>query len=178
MLIFTSGTSGEPKAVRCTHGKIAFPGKMLASRFGLTSADTVYVSMPMFHLGTVPIERALRRHPAIAETAVYGVPDPVAGDQIMACIVLRDGASLTPAELGTFLGAQSDIGPRQHPRFVRVASQLPRTATFKVLIRALAADRWNTSDPVWWRPYRRGHHPGYVVLDGEQATSAGILPAD
>ena len=36
MLIFTSGTSGEPKAVRCTHGKIALPGKMLASRFGLT----------------------------------------------------------------------------------------------------------------------------------------------
>jgi fatty-acyl-CoA synthase len=53
MLIFTSGTSGEPKAVRCTHGKIAFPGKMLASRFGLTSADTVYVSMPLFHSNAI-----------------------------------------------------------------------------------------------------------------------------
>ena len=96
----------------------------------------------------------------------------------MACIVLRDGASLTPAELGAFLAAQGDIGPRQHPRFVRVASQLPRTATFKVLTRVLAADRWNTSDPVWWRPYGRGHPGGYVVLDAEQAISAGILPAD
>ena len=53
MLIFTSGTSGEPKAVRCTHGKIAVPGRMLAGRFGLTTADTVYVSMPMFHSNAI-----------------------------------------------------------------------------------------------------------------------------
>jgi fatty-acyl-CoA synthase len=123
------------------------------------------------NLGTAPVERALRRHPAIAEAAAYGVPDPVAGDQIMACIVPRDGASLTPAELGAFLAAQGDIGPKQHPRFVRVASQMPRTATFKVLTRVLATDRWNTSDPVWWRPYGRGHSPEYVVLDAEQSTS-------
>src|SRR5262249_57101749 len=53
MLIFTSGTSGEPKAVRCTHGKIAVPGRMLAGRFGLGTGDTVYVSMPMFHSNAV-----------------------------------------------------------------------------------------------------------------------------
>jgi fatty-acyl-CoA synthase len=102
---------------------------------------------------------------------VYGVPDPTAGDQIMACIVLRGGASLTPGELGAFLVGQSDIGRKQHPRFVRVASQLPRTATFKVLTRVLAADRWNTSDPVWWRPDGRERSPAYVLLDAEQATA-------
>ena len=53
MLIFTSGTSGEPKAVRCTHGKIAGPGRMLAGRFGLGTGDTVYVSMPMFHSNAI-----------------------------------------------------------------------------------------------------------------------------
>ena len=39
MLIFTSGTSGEPKAVRCTHEKVAGPGVMLAQRFGLGPMD-------------------------------------------------------------------------------------------------------------------------------------------
>jgi len=88
----------------------------------------------------------------------------------MACIVLRGGASLTPADLGAFLAAQGDLGRRQHPRFVRVASQmLPRTATFKVLTRLLAADRWNTGDPVWWRP--DGRSPVFVPLGPEQAAA-------
>ncbi|MER2225246.1 MAG: AMP-binding protein, partial [Rhodococcus sp. (in: high G+C Gram-positive bacteria)] len=49
MLIFTSGTSGDPKAVRCTHHKLASPGVMLADRFGLGADDVVYMAMPMFH---------------------------------------------------------------------------------------------------------------------------------
>ena len=53
MLIFTSGTSGEPKAVRCTHEKVAGPGVMLAERFGLGPADTCYLSMPLFHSNAI-----------------------------------------------------------------------------------------------------------------------------
>ncbi|OYN81571.1 long-chain-fatty-acid--CoA ligase FadD17 [Mycolicibacterium sphagni] len=53
MLIFTSGTSGDPKAVRCTHEKVAFPGVMLAERFGLGPTDTCYLSMPLFHSNAV-----------------------------------------------------------------------------------------------------------------------------
>ena len=53
MLIFTSGTSGRPKAVRITHEKVTYPGQYLAERFGLTADDVHYLAMPLFHSNAV-----------------------------------------------------------------------------------------------------------------------------
>ena len=53
MLIFTSGTSGRPKAVRITHEKVTYPGQYLSERFGLTADDVHYVAMPLFHSNAV-----------------------------------------------------------------------------------------------------------------------------
>ncbi|GAA2063552.1 long-chain-fatty-acid--CoA ligase [Williamsia deligens] len=53
MLIFTSGTSGHPKAVRCDHAKVSGAGRMLAGRFRLGHDDVVYLAMPMFHSNAV-----------------------------------------------------------------------------------------------------------------------------
>ncbi|MBJ7287680.1 long-chain-fatty-acid--CoA ligase [Williamsia sp.] len=53
MLIFTSGTSGEPKAVCCDHRKFAAAGVMLSQRFDLGTDDVVYLSMPMFHSNAI-----------------------------------------------------------------------------------------------------------------------------
>jgi fatty-acyl-CoA synthase len=49
MMIFTSGTSGEPKAVLVTHLTVLFAGTTLIARFEIDSSDVCYLSMPLFH---------------------------------------------------------------------------------------------------------------------------------
>lgn len=53
MLIFTSGTSGDPKAVKCSHRKVAIAGVTITQRFSLGRDDVCYVSMPLFHSNAV-----------------------------------------------------------------------------------------------------------------------------
>jgi fatty-acyl-CoA synthase len=103
------------------------------------------------NLGAAPIERILLRHPDVIDVAVYAVPDRDVGDQVMAALVLRAGATFDPDRFTEFLAEQSDLGPKQVPRFVRLTARLPRTATYKVLKRKLTAQNWRTPDPVWWR---------------------------
>ncbi|NBH03909.1 long-chain-fatty-acid--CoA ligase [Amycolatopsis sp. SID8362] len=102
------------------------------------------------NLGTAPIERILLRHPAITDTAVYAVPDPVTGDQVMAAIV-TGGGTLDPAEFGRFLADQPDLGPKQVPKYVRTVRELPRTSTFKVVKRQLSAEGLDCDDVLWVR---------------------------
>ncbi|MFZ1174785.1 MAG: fatty-acid--CoA ligase FadD1 [Mycobacterium sp.] len=49
MMIFTSGTSGEPKAVQVTHLTVVFAGTTLIGRFEVDVSDVCYLSMPLFH---------------------------------------------------------------------------------------------------------------------------------
>ncbi len=107
------------------------------------------------NFAAAPVARILERHPDVVLGAVYAVPDPVVGDQVMAGLELRPGAVFDPVAFATFLDAQSDLGTKWAPRFVRVCPELPITATSKVLVRTLRAERWNCPDEVWWRPGAR-----------------------
>ncbi len=53
MLIFTSGTSGDPKAVKMMHAMVLLAGAALAGRYELTQDDVCYLSMPLFHSNAV-----------------------------------------------------------------------------------------------------------------------------
>ncbi|MBO0680936.1 long-chain-fatty-acid--CoA ligase [Mycolicibacterium sp. S2-37] len=101
------------------------------------------------NLGTAPIERILLRHDDIIEVAVYPIPDPAVGDQVMAALVLRPGAGFDAGAFRAFLAAQPDLGPKQWPSYVRIATTLPRTETFKVLKRQLSAEGTDCDDPVY-----------------------------
>ncbi|WP_099038317.1 long-chain-fatty-acid--CoA ligase FadD17 [Mycobacterium neglectum] len=101
------------------------------------------------NLGSAPIERVVLRHPDVVEVAVYGIPAPDVGDQVMAAVVLTDGASFDPEQFRAFLAEQTDLGPKQWPSFVRVGTDLPRTETFKVIKRQLQAEGTTCNDPVF-----------------------------
>jgi fatty-acyl-CoA synthase len=101
------------------------------------------------NLGTAPIERVLLRHPDVTEVAVYAVPDPAVGDQVMAALVLAPGSEFDADKFRAFLAEQPDLGPKQWPSYVRISATLPRTATFKVLKRELSAEGLDCADPVW-----------------------------
>lgn len=101
------------------------------------------------NLGTAPIERVLLRDPDTAEVAVYAVPDPVVGDQVMAALVLAPGAQFDVDKFRAFLAEQPDLGPKQWPSYVRISPSLPGTVTFKVLKRQLAAEGLDCGDPVF-----------------------------
>ncbi|MBJ7339753.1 long-chain-fatty-acid--CoA ligase FadD17 [Mycolicibacterium sp.] len=101
------------------------------------------------NLGTAPIERILLRYDDVVEVAVYAIPDPNVGDQVMAALVLSPTATFDPDAFAAFLADQSDLGPKQWPRYVRIASTLPRTETFKVVKRLLSAEALNCSDQVF-----------------------------
>ncbi|WP_306327249.1 AMP-binding protein [Streptomyces venezuelae] len=104
------------------------------------------------NLAAAMIEHILARWDRAAGVAVYAIPDPVAGDQVMAAIALRPGEVFDAAEFGAFLAAQGDLSTKMPPRFVRVMAELPLTATNKIARAALREAGFRSSDPTWWRP--------------------------
>ena len=108
------------------------------------------------NLAAAPIEAIMLRHPAISQAAVYGVPDPDVGDQLMVALVLVDDGVLEPAELEAFLGEQEDLSPKGWPRYVRVAEALPSTATNKVLKRTLISEGTSVGADLLWERAARG----------------------
>jgi len=121
--------------------------------FAGRTADWIRVDGENFP--AAPIEAAVARHPDIVQAAVFGVPDVDAGDQVMAAVLLHDGATFDGAAFAAWLDAQSDLGPKWRPRYVRVARQLPTTGTNKVINRTLSHEKFRRDrigdDAVWVR---------------------------
>jgi fatty-acyl-CoA synthase len=91
-----------------------------------------------------PVEAIVARHPDVVLASVYGVPDVDAGDQVMAALVVRDGTVFDPAAFARWLDDQPDLSPKWRPRYVRLSSSLPVTATNKVLVRTLVYQKFRS----------------------------------
>jgi fatty-acyl-CoA synthase len=104
------------------------------------------------NFAAAPVERILNRWGGATGTAVYGVPDSRTGDQVMAALEVVVPSSFDADAFATWLDAQTDLGTKWAPRYLRLVEALPTTATDKVDKAPLRAARWRTDDPVWWRP--------------------------
>jgi acyl-CoA synthetase (AMP-forming)/AMP-acid ligase II len=82
------------------------------------------------------VEAVLQAHPSVREAAVVGVAHEVLGEDLVAFVVVRDGAALGLAELRDFAGGF--LADYKIPRSVTFLDELPRNATGKVLKRELA----------------------------------------
>ncbi len=84
------------------------------------------------------LEELLYTHPAVGEVAVFGVPDPIFGEEIKAVVVLKDGATSSEDELKEF--CRERVAAYKYPRYIEIRQEaLPKNATGKILKRELRA---------------------------------------
>jgi malonyl-CoA/methylmalonyl-CoA synthetase len=104
---------------------------------GRTSVDIL--KSGGYKLSAPEIEEAMREHPAVADVAVVGLPDPDWGDRAVACVVAREGleSSCTENDLRAFL--KTRVAPYKVPRQIVLMCELPRNALGKVIKPALVA---------------------------------------
>ena len=64
------------------------------------------------------------------EAAAVGVPDPLYGQEIMACVVLKEGSGCTLEELRTF--SERELGGYKTPKVLKIVDALPKGPSGKV----------------------------------------------
>ena len=110
------------RAYRDPDGRFWFVGR----------ADDVIKSSD-YRIGPFEVESALTEHPAVAEAAVVGSPDPIRGALVKAFVILRPGQTPSP-ELARdlFLFARTKLAPYKIPRILEFCPELPKTLSGKI----------------------------------------------
>ncbi|MBF9233484.1 acetate--CoA ligase [Microvirga alba] len=91
-------------------------------------------------IGPFEVESALMEHPAVAEVAVIGIPDPVAGEIVKAFVALKAGIASSEELRMELLGhARKRLGPAVAPKEVVFRQNLPKTRSGKIMRRLLKA---------------------------------------
>jgi len=77
------------------------------------------------------IEDFIYTHPKVKDVQVIGVPDKQYGEQIMACVILKDDVTLTKEELSEYIRA--NIAKHKNPRYIEFVTEFPMNAAGKIM---------------------------------------------
>ncbi len=77
------------------------------------------------------IEEFLYTHPAVRDVQVIGVPDKTYGEEIMACVIKKEGAEITSEELKDFV--RTHMAKHKTPKYISFVTEFPMNAAGKIL---------------------------------------------
>lgn len=93
-----------------------------------------------FNVYPAEVEGSLAEHSAVAECAVFAVPDPKWGEAVRAAVTLRSGHSASPEELIAFCREQ--LARFKVPKAIDILDELPKSPVGKILRRVLREPFW------------------------------------
>lgn len=139
---------GDPERYRESYWS-RFPGMYYAGDFALRDEDGYFwilgradevLKVAGHRLGTAELEDAAISHPAVAEAAVVGKPDPVKGEAIVLFLTLKQGmAPSTELRKEIVRHLRETIGPVATPEEIYFTRLLPKTRSGKIMRRLLKA---------------------------------------
>ncbi len=100
------------------------------------------------NVSAMDVETAIDQHDQVLESAAIGVPSEMGEEDIMAIVVLKNGESLSPEALHSYL--QDKLPKFAVPRYIRFVPALPKTGTHRVIKHLLKKD--GITADTWRRP--------------------------
>jgi fatty-acyl-CoA synthase len=77
------------------------------------------------------IEDFIYTHPKVKDVQVIGIPDKQYGEEIMACVIMKDGSDLTVDELKDYI--RTHIAKHKTPRYIDFVTEFPMNAAGKIM---------------------------------------------
>jgi len=82
------------------------------------------------NISSYVVEKVINTHPSVLESAAIAVKSELGEDEVMICLTLKEGKSLTPEEL--MAHCEERMAYFMVPRYVRIMDQLPKTPTERI----------------------------------------------